>query len=126
MTTLEPGASVVLTHGLRDSPLSTAFFASSAAPIITDGFEVLVHDVMAAITTCPWSTSNSWPSSETRAGFDGRPSAACAGAPCGAPEAPLPLPTAGESLAGNDSADPSSTVDRTPSPSPAYAPSASR
>ena len=53
MTTFEPGASVVLTHGLRDSPASTAFLASSAAPTITEGFEVFVHEVMAAITTEP-------------------------------------------------------------------------
>ena len=51
MTTLDPGARVVFTHGLRDSPASTAFLASSAAPTMTDGFEVLVHEVMAAITT---------------------------------------------------------------------------
>ena len=59
MTTFEPGASVVLTHGLRCSPFSTAFLASRAAPIITEGLEVLVHDVIAAITTAPWSTSTS-------------------------------------------------------------------
>ena len=51
MTTLEPGASVVLTHGLRSRPRSTAFLASRAAPIITDGLDVLVHEVMAAMTT---------------------------------------------------------------------------
>jgi hypothetical protein len=31
--------------------------ASSPAPIITLGFEVLVHDVIAAITTSPWPRS---------------------------------------------------------------------
>ena len=46
---MEPGARVVLTHGLRSSPFSTAFLASRAAPIITEGFEVLVHEVIAAI-----------------------------------------------------------------------------
>ena len=51
MTTLDPGASVVFTHGLLVSPRSTAFLASSAAPIITCGFEVLVQEVIAAITT---------------------------------------------------------------------------
>src|ERR1700733_8825121 len=56
MTTLEPGASVVFTHGLRSSPASTAFLATSAAPIMTDGLDVFVHDVIAAITTDPWST----------------------------------------------------------------------
>ena len=56
---------MVLTHGLRDRPLSTAFLASSAAPIITLGLEVLVHEVMAAIVTAPWPISNSWPSRDT-------------------------------------------------------------
>ena len=53
---------MVLTHGLRCRPFSTAFLASSAAPIITDGLEVLVHEVIAAIATAPWSTSNFVPS----------------------------------------------------------------
>ena len=55
---MEPGASVVLTQGLRCRPFSTAFFASSAAPIITEGLEVLVQEVIAAMATAPWSTSN--------------------------------------------------------------------
>src|SRR5215213_332173 len=82
MTTLEPGASVVFTHGLRCSPRSTAFFASSAAPTMTDGLEVLVQDVIAAITTAPWSTSVSVPSSsraqhaaDARRGRPSRPTA---------------------------------------------------
>ncbi|CAB4542411.1 unannotated protein [freshwater metagenome] len=45
---------MVLTHGLEVSPFSTAFFASRAAPIITDGLEVFVQDVMEAITTSPF------------------------------------------------------------------------
>ena len=53
LTTREPGASEVFTHGLTRSPRSTAFFASRPAASITAGFEVLVHDVMAAITTSP-------------------------------------------------------------------------
>ncbi len=74
MTTLEPGASVVLTHGLRVRPRSTAFLASSAAPIMTCGFDVLVQEVMAAMTTAPWSSSNSVPSSPTtRVGLETRP-----------------------------------------------------
>ena len=73
MTTFEPGASDVFTHGLRESPFSTAFFASSAAPIITVGLDVLVHEVMAATTTAPWSTSTCWPSRLTVAGLLGRP-----------------------------------------------------
>jgi hypothetical protein len=53
MTTFEPGASEVLTHGLTSRPRSTAFLASRPAPSMTDGFDVLVHDVIAAITTWP-------------------------------------------------------------------------
>src|SRR5215213_7055043 len=62
MTTFEPGASDVLTHGFGFNPRSTALRASSPAPIITDGFDVFVHDVIAAITTWPWSSSVSVPS----------------------------------------------------------------
>ena len=57
LTTREPGASEVFTHGLTLSPRSTAFFASRPAASITVGFEVLVHDVMAAITTSPCASS---------------------------------------------------------------------
>src|ERR687897_2704744 len=62
MTTLEPGASDVLTHGFAVRPRSAALRASSPAPIITLGFDVLVHEVIAAITTWPWSSSVSVPS----------------------------------------------------------------
>ena len=48
-----PGASEVLTHGGTVSPFSTAFLASSPAPISTEGFEVLVQEVIAAMTTLP-------------------------------------------------------------------------
>ncbi len=58
-----PGASDVFTHGFTARPRSTAFLASSPAPTMTDGFEVLVHDVIEEMTTAPWSTSNSRPSS---------------------------------------------------------------
>src|SRR5829696_3509767 len=100
MTTLEPGASVVLTQGLRFSPRSTALRATSAAEIITCGLDVLVHDVIAVITTAPWSSSNS----PTRTGVDGRPFALAAadtswcGLSAGSSEVPV-----GGSLAGNDS-----------------------
>src|SRR5271169_4169447 len=71
MTTLDPGASVVFTQGLLASPASTAFLASSAAPTITDGLEVLVQDVIAAITTEPWSMVTLVPSSRvTPVGVD--------------------------------------------------------
>src|SRR5688572_9930002 len=55
--TLEPGARQGLTHGLTSSPFSTALRASRPAAIMTDGLDVLVHEVMAAITTEPWVSS---------------------------------------------------------------------
>ena len=54
MTTFDPGANVVFTQGLDVRPFSTAFFASRAAPIITDGLDVFVHEVIDAITTSPF------------------------------------------------------------------------
>ena len=59
---------MVLTHGLTVRPFSTAFWASSAAPSITDGLEVLVHEVIEAIVTAPWSISVSVPSSTSAVG----------------------------------------------------------
>ena len=53
VTTIEPGASEVFTQAGTVRPLSTAFFASNPAATSTDGFEVLVQLVMAAITTLP-------------------------------------------------------------------------
>src|SRR5215204_4572384 len=53
VTTSEPGARLGFTHGLVFSPRRTAFRASSPAPIMTLGFEVLVQLVMAAMTTAP-------------------------------------------------------------------------
>src|SRR3954453_18529842 len=52
-TICDPGASEVLTHGFVLSPLATALRASNPAASMTLGFEVFVHDVMAAITTSP-------------------------------------------------------------------------
>src|SRR4051812_19789071 len=52
-TTWDPGASDVLTHGLDFRPLATALRASRPAAISTDGLDVLVQDVMAAIATSP-------------------------------------------------------------------------
>src|SRR4051794_10814473 len=110
MTTLEPGASDVFTHGFTDSPRSTAFFASSAAPTITDGFDVLVHDVIAAMTTAPWSSSNSVPSpSVTTTGSLGRPASAGAALGTRGRSASVEWCVAGGSLAGKDSRDDSST-----------------
>src|SRR5919198_4248075 len=74
MTTFEPGARLGLTHGLRVNPFSTALFATSAAPIITDGFDVLVQEVIAAMTTAPWSRTTCVSSAMvTGVGVDVRP-----------------------------------------------------
>src|SRR5690242_8907511 len=116
MTTLEPGASVVLTHGLRASPFSTAFFASSAAATITDGLDVLVHDVIAAMTTAPWSRTQSVPSaSRIGVGCDVRPCAPSA-AEYGCGAVSLCVAAIG-SDAGKVSSTDSSTDVRTESPS---------
>src|SRR6202050_940644 len=92
MTTLEPGASEVFTQGLRLRPLSTAFLASSAAPTMTEGLEVFVQEVMAALTTEPWSTEVRVPSSSvTWTGCDALvPSPAATGSEAGnLPSRPL-------------------------------------
>src|SRR4051794_37041996 len=116
MTTLDPGASVVFTHGLVVSPASTAFLASSAAPIMTCGFEVLVQEVIAAITTWPWSTSVCLPSSiVTGVGVEGRPLAEPCTAVCGLPGSRFPCANGlAGSDAGKDSAEASSASDCTP------------
>ena len=56
VTMREPGASEVLMCGLTSSPASTAFFAKRPAASSTLGFEVLVQEVMAAISTSPLPT----------------------------------------------------------------------
>src|SRR5262249_13127997 len=53
VTTREPGASEVLTCGLTVRPLSTAFFRRGRAASRPPGFEVFVHDVIAAMSTPP-------------------------------------------------------------------------
>ena len=116
MTTFDPGASVVFTQGFEVRPRSTAFFASSAAPIMTCGFEVLVHEVIAAMTTWPWSISVSVPSSiVTFVGLEARSPTLPVVLWCGLPASPFPW-AAG--LAGSDagklSSDASSTDDWTP------------
>src|SRR3990170_1097785 len=50
---MDPGARLVFTVGGTVRPRSTAFFASRPAATITTGFDVFVHDVIAAITTDP-------------------------------------------------------------------------
>src|SRR5215208_2900731 len=116
MTTLDPGASEVLTHGLEARPRSTALRASSPAASITDGLEVLVQEVMAAMTTCPWSRSKLAPSSRvTGTRLVGRPLTPVGSGsnqPAGGGSwfscAIVPAIAAGGSLAGNDSAEASS------------------
>src|SRR5690348_17637278 len=101
---------VVLTHGLTVRPLSTALRASSAAPSMTDGLEVLVQEVIAAITTAPWSSSKSpYSLVDTLVGFDGRPAAPLAALCRAATTSALASSSACTaltepgSLAGNDS-----------------------
>src|SRR4029450_11321700 len=61
VTTLEPGARLVLTCGATESPFSTAFLARRPAPIITEGLEVLVQLVMAGIKGGPGGGGGSSP-----------------------------------------------------------------
>src|SRR4029077_1753736 len=65
-TTWLPGASEVLTQGLALRPLAAALRASRPAPISTLGFEVLVQEVIAAITTSPCPREKSRPSTAER------------------------------------------------------------
>ena len=95
MTTFEPGASEVFTHGIRSRPASTAFFASRPAPTITDGFDVFVQLVIAAMTTDPCPK----PSSRSATAVPG------SGWLCSTCFGDWPPPSVvGGSLAGNDSA----------------------
>ncbi len=111
MTTLLPGARVVFTHGLLSRPRSTARLATSAAATMTVGLEVFVHDVIAAMTTAPWSSSVWRPSARVtgvrlRARDNGTGSVL---PPPGAgSESEEPGVTAGGSEAGKLSADDSS------------------
>src|SRR5437762_9978191 len=62
VTTFEPGARLVFTHGRDLSPYSTALFATRPAATMTDGLDVLVQLVIAAITTEPCCSLQSTPS----------------------------------------------------------------
>ena len=62
VTTWDPGANEVLTDGLTVRPFSTARLATSPAPTITYGLDVLVHEVMAAMATDAGPNSAFWPS----------------------------------------------------------------
>src|SRR5579862_2702657 len=57
VATREPGASEVLTHGFTSRPFSTAFFATRPAASMSEGFEVFVQLVIAAITTDAFPTA---------------------------------------------------------------------
>jgi len=71
VTTFDPGARVVFTQGFAVRPFFAAFRARMPAAIMTDGFDVFVHDVIAAIATAPWSIVKSAPSARaTFVGFD--------------------------------------------------------
>src|SRR5215472_14636901 len=76
-TTCEPGASEVLTHGLGLRPRAAALRASRPAATITLGLEVLVQDVIAAMTTSPWPRSCLRPATGTRLGAPALGSARC-------------------------------------------------
>src|SRR5918997_110813 len=113
VTTFEPGARLVFTCGATLRPFSTAFFARSPAPIMTDGFEVLVQLVIAAITAEPCVMEAFWPSRITVTAPLGCSSAGRTPGDSGywtgsSPSLVTPLIAAGGSLAGNDSSDASS------------------
>ena len=57
MTTREPGARLVLTCEADVRPRATALRASRPAATMTEGFDVFVHEVIAAITTSPSCTA---------------------------------------------------------------------
>src|SRR3954451_565419 len=112
MTTREPRASDVFTHGLVVRPFLTALRARRPAASITDGFDVFVQLVMAAITTCPWSRSKRVPSESVtgteRWGRAPRRPAARGDGPAVSSGSPAPFTDSaadGGSLAGKDSAD---------------------
>src|SRR5580698_10724327 len=56
----------VFTQGFALRPLAAAFFANKPAPSITAGLEVLVQDVIAAITTAPSPSRKLSPPFSTR------------------------------------------------------------
>ncbi len=113
MTTFEPGASDVFTQGLDSRPFSRAFLASRPAAIITFGLHVFVQQVIAAITTWPWSSSVSVPSASVSGTAFSVRSATCTRVPSVAGSEsswPSPLPLwPGGSEAGKDSSTSSST-----------------
>ena len=109
MTTLEPGARLDLTQGLRLRPRSTARLARRPAPTITAGFDVFVQLVIAAMTTAPCSSWNVSPSSVTVTEAGAGAAVATGTRSDGTASWPGSTP-AGGSLAGKDSATASSSV----------------
>src|SRR5213075_1351985 len=101
VTTFDPGAKLVLTHGLVFRPSSTAFLAINPAAIITDGLEVLVQLVIAAITTDPCVNTCSM-SSMRMLECDGRGGAspACPPSPSHRPTGAAPAETAATTAGG--------------------------
>src|SRR4051794_41905890 len=92
---------------------------------MTDGFEVFVHDVIAAMTTWPWSSLNASPSIVTSTAVDERSAsiapAATAGAGGGASGADSwpGTESAGGAGGGDGSAPPPSGRAAGPPPTPA-------
>src|SRR5258705_8704067 len=68
VTAFEPGAREVFTSGETVRPAATALRARSPAPTMTVGFEVFVHEVIAAIATEPVRIGARWPSTSTKTG----------------------------------------------------------
>src|SRR5262249_3433133 len=60
-TTCEPGAKEGLTQGFGRKPSARAFLATRPAATSTEGFEVLVQLVIAAMTTSPSRSARSLP-----------------------------------------------------------------
>ena len=54
-----------MTYAGTRSPRSTAFLANRPAPIMTEGLEVFVQLVIAAMTTDPWVTEVASPRAST-------------------------------------------------------------
>src|ERR1700733_619751 len=74
MTTFEPGASEVFTQGWMERPFSTARLATNPAATKTEGLEVLVQLVMAAMTTAPSCMVSLWLLTESSADLGSAPS----------------------------------------------------